>query len=216
MAVKRYSLKKDGNKSLSKNFKVKEFRSKCGADEILIDDKLVKLLQKVRDKFGKVSVSSAYRTEKHNAKVGGVPKSQHRYGTASDITLSFSSAKKLLECARYAEKIGFTGIGLDNKYQNFLHLDTREKVSYFRYNSRGGTYSVPSFFNTVQRGMQNDDVKVLQERLTALGFKGNKGEVLSCDGIFGSSTEYALKNCQKANGLTADGVAGPKTWRKIY
>lgn len=216
MAVKKYSLKKDGNTSLSKNFKVKEFRSKCGADEVLIDEKLVKLLQKIRDKFGKVSISSAYRTAKHNAKVGGVPKSQHRYGTAADITLSFSSAKKLLECARYAEKIGFTGIGLDNKYQNFIHLDTRPNVSYFRYNSRGGTYSVPSFFNTVKRGMQSEDVKTLQKKLNECGYKGNKGEVLSADGIFGSSTEYALKNCQEANGLTADGVAGPKTWRKIY
>ena len=214
MAVKTYSVKQDGKKNISKNFKVKEFACKDGSDLILIDDLLVQLLQKVRDKFGKVSISSAYRTEKYNAKVGGVPKSQHRYGTAADITISKN--KELLECARYAEKIGFTGIGLDNKYQMFIHLDTRPNVSYFRYNSRGGTYSVPSFFNTVQRGMQNDDVKLLQERLTALGFKGNKGEVLSADGIFGSSTEYALKNCQKANGLTVDGVAGPKTWRKIY
>lgn len=216
MAVKKYSLRKDGKTSLSKNFKVKEFRSKCGSDEILIDEKLVQLLQKVRDKFGVVNISSAYRTESYNKKVGGVPKSQHRYGTAVDITLPFASAKKLLECARYAEKIGFTGIGLDNKYQNFLHLDTREKASYFRYNSMGGTYSVPSFFNTVKRGMQSEDVKTLQKKLNECGYKGNKGEVLSCDGIFGSSTEYALKNCQEANGLTADGVAGPKTWRKIY
>lgn len=214
MAVKTYSLKKDGNKSLSKNFKVKEFRCKDGSDEILICEKLVKLLQKVRDKFGKVSISSAYRTAKHNAKVGGVPNSQHRYGTAADITIKKNN--QLLECARYAEKIGFTGIGLDNKYQMFIHLDTRPSVSYFRYNSSGGTYSVPSFFNTVKIGMQNEDVKELQKRLNALGFKGKNGEVLSVDGIFGSSTEHALINYQKTHQLTADGVAGPKTWRKIY
>jgi murein L,D-transpeptidase YcbB/YkuD len=216
MAVKTYSLKKDGNTSLSKNFKVKEFRCKDGTDEILICEKLVKLLQKVRDKFGKVSISSAYRTKTHNARVGGVPNSYHRYGKAADITLSFSSSEKLLNCARYAEKIGFTGIGLDNKYQDFLHLDTRDSKSYFRYNSSGGTYSVSSFFNTVKRGSQNEDVKDLQKRLRDLGYSGIKGEVLSVDGIFGVSTEHALINYQATNGLTADGVAGAKTWRKIY
>lgn len=35
------------------------------------------------------------------------------------------------------------------------------------------------------------------------------------DGIFGSNTQIAVKNWQKAHGLTADGIIGPKTWASI-
>jgi hypothetical protein len=116
MAVKTYSLKKDGNKKLSENFRVREFRSRDGADKILIDEKLVSLLQKMRDKFGAVSISSAYRTVAYNRKVGGVSNSQHLYGLAADVTIKDNS--RLPEAAQYAEKIGFRGVGLDDKHQN--------------------------------------------------------------------------------------------------
>lgn len=213
MSVKTYSLKKDGNKSLTTNFKVREFRCRDGSDEILIDEKLARLLQKMRDKFGVINISSAYRTKSYNAKVGGVANSQHLYGLAADITLKDNS--KLLEAAKYAEKIGFTGIGLDNKYKMFIHLDTRKNKSFFRYNANGSTYSVGSFFTTVKRGSKGEDVKELQAKLKKLGYKGSDGKALTADGIFGANTEYALKNFQKDNGLTSDGIAGAKTWAKI-
>lgn len=38
------------------------------------------------------------------------------------------------------------------------------------------------------------------------------GAGLKIDGNFGQATEDALKHFQKAHGLTADGVCGPKTW----
>ena len=211
--MKKYSLKKDGNKKFSENFSVKEFRSRDGADEILTDEKLVNLLQKMRDKFGKINISSAYRTSSYNRKVGGVANSQHLYGLAADVTISDSS--KLLEAARYAEKIGFTGIGLDDKYQKFLHLDTRKNKSFFRYRSDGYTYVVNSFFTTVRLGSRGEEVKTLQKKLKSLGYKDSSGKELVADGIFGKNTEYALKNFQKKMNLTADGVAGPKTWAKI-
>lgn len=53
MAIKAYSYAKDGNRKLSANFAVKEFRCKDGSDPIFIDDELVTLLQKIRDHFGK-------------------------------------------------------------------------------------------------------------------------------------------------------------------
>lgn len=211
--VKTYSLKKDGDTKLSENFKVKEFRSRDGADKILIDEKLVCLLQKMRDKFGEIKISSAYRTATHNKKVGGVANSQHLYGLAADITIKDNS--RLTEAARYAEKIGFTGIGLDDKYQNFLHLDTRKNRSFFRYKSNGSTYSVPSFFVTVKPGSKGEEVKLLQEKLKKLGYKDSSGKDLVADGVFGKNTEYALKSFQKKMSLVTDGVAGPETWRKL-
>ncbi len=213
MSVKTYSLKKDADKKLSENFKVREFRSRDGTDKILVDEKLVKFLQKLRDKFGVINISSAYRTASYNRKVGGVANSQHLYGLAADVTLKDNS--KLLEAARYAEKIGFTGIGLDDKYENFIHLDTRKKKSFFRYNANGITYSVSSFFTTVRTGSCGDDVKLLQSRLKSLGYKDSSGRELVADGVFGKNTEYALKNFQKKMSIVTDGIAGPKTWAKL-
>ncbi len=213
MAVKKYSLKCDGDLKLSKNFCAREFRSRDGADEILIDEKLVTLLQKMRDEFGKIIISSAYRTPSYNTKVGGVKNSQHVLGQAADITLS--NPKKLLEAARFAEKIGFGGVGLDEKFGKFLHLDTRSKKSYFKYRSDGSTYSVLSFFKTIGKGSRGEEVKILQAKLKAMYFRGADSKPLSTDGVFGANTEYALKKFQKAKGITADGIAGPKTWKLI-
>ena len=100
MALNVYSLERDGEKSLSKNFKVKEFRCKDGSDPIFIDSELVEILQKVRDHFGKpVIINSAYRTAAYNLskKVGGAKFSQHQYGKAADIYIQGILITKLAE-----------------------------------------------------------------------------------------------------------------------
>ena len=55
-------------------------------------------------------------------------------------------------------------------------------------------------------GSRGDKVKELQQKLKRWGFYTG-----SIDGIFGSGTQAAVKNFQKKNGLTADGIVGPKT-----
>ena len=49
-----------------------------------------------------------------------------------------------------------------------------------------------------------------QKRLTLGGW--DTGGV---DGIFGSSTEAAVKRFQHDQGLAQDGVVGPQTWARI-
>lgn len=58
-------------------------------------------------------------------------------------------------------------------------------------------------------GMKGADVMVLQALLTAHGY------AVKVDGIFGSTTTTQLKAYQKAKSLTADGIAGDKTWAKL-
>lgn len=58
-------------------------------------------------------------------------------------------------------------------------------------------------------GMKGADVMVLQALLTAHGYS------TTVDGNFGSGTTTKLKAYQKANSLTADGIAGDKTWAKL-
>lgn len=123
-SVKVYSLAKDGNKALSTNFKVREFRCQDGSDVILIHPDLVKVLQKIRTHFARpVKLNSAYRTPSHNKKVGGETFSQHQYGTAADIVVTGVSPKKV---AQYVETLlpNKGGIGI---YSNFTHIDCRSK-----------------------------------------------------------------------------------------
>lgn len=63
---------------------------------------------------------------------------------------------------------------------------------------------------TLRRGSQGDEVADLQTILNA-----RYGADLDVDGNFGKATEAAVKAFQKANGLTADGVVGAKTWKAL-
>ena len=68
---------------------------------------------------------------------------------------------------------------------------------------------------TIKNGSKCEEVKTLQTLLKARGYKGANKKVLSLDGDFGANTEYALKAYQANWNLTADGIAGAKTWKKI-
>lgn len=120
--VRAYSKAKDGNKQLTKNFKVREFACSDGADVIFISHDLVEILQKIRDHFGKpVNINSAYRTPSKNKQVGGATYSQHLYGTAADISIAGVSPKAVAEFAEtLLPKTG--GIGI---YKTFTHVDVR-------------------------------------------------------------------------------------------
>lgn len=63
---------------------------------------------------------------------------------------------------------------------------------------------------TLRRGNKGEAVEELQALLNAkFGFD------LEIDGDFGRATETAVKEFQKKNGLTADGVVGKKTWAAL-
>ncbi len=120
--LKAYSKKKDGNKKLSANFRVKEFACTDGSDPVFIDTELVKILQKIRNHFGKaVTITSAYRTPGKNKAVGGTAYSQHLYGRAADIKVKGVAPKQV---AAYAEKL-LPGTGSIGIYKSFCHIDIR-------------------------------------------------------------------------------------------
>ena len=62
------------------------------------------------------------------------------------------------------------------------------------------------------RGGNYSDVVALQNKLNELGYVGADGKPLSVDGDFGRNTDYAVRNYQRDNGLTVDGLVGDITW----
>ena len=133
MAIKEYSLAKDGAKSLFPAFKVREFRCRDGSDAIMIDQTLVVLLQAIREHFGKaVVITSGYRTATHNTAVGGAKSSQHLLGRAADIQVAGVSVE---DVASYAEALMPDWGGVDRypikpgRARGWVHVDTRPNKS---------------------------------------------------------------------------------------
>lgn len=62
----------------------------------------------------------------------------------------------------------------------------------------------------LRKGSSGTEVKQLQENLNKLGYNCGKA-----DGVFGNNTELAVRNFQKDNGLTADGIVGNATYTAI-
>lgn len=61
----------------------------------------------------------------------------------------------------------------------------------------------------VGKGDKGDAIKGLQKLLNDKGYK------LDVDGIFGAGTDTAVRDYQKKNGLTVDGIVGEATWNKL-
>lgn len=120
-----YSLKSDGEKYLTKNFKVKEFACKDGSDPVFIARELPMVCQYIRTRTGKGFVpNSAYRTPEHNKREGGVPNSQHVYGCAVDIPkLSGYTPAKMASIAREIMP-DWGGVGI---YSWGIHVDVRKE-----------------------------------------------------------------------------------------
>jgi len=112
------------------NFTVREFASRCGADEIRICGVLIYYLQRIRDHFGEpITITSGYRSSAHNAATpGAASRSQHMEGTAADFIVNNRRMSEVREFVR--DELGFGnldggwgGLGIAD---NFVHIDTRD------------------------------------------------------------------------------------------
>lgn len=242
MAIKEY--RKDYRTALSDNFKSNEFacQGKGCCSTVKIDEKLVEYLQDIRDYFGSpVTITSGYRCEKHNKAVGGASGSRHTKGQAADIMVK---GVKPVHVAAYAESIGVKGIGLYETEADgfFVHIDTRTNKSFWygksekyrstfggenptkrwQYAAMADGFDLPSGAD----GLWGSECEaVAKKAVCKKRISGYKYPNLTMivqdkvgavpDGKFGSKTKDAVKKYQKANGLTADGEVGYKTWRKM-
>ncbi len=135
MAVKTYSLKTDGEKSLSAHFKVKEFKCKDGTDKILINTDLITVLEELYSYLNckAINITSGYRTPSHSVNVGGYATDQHTKGNAADISCkkqdgTLYSSNEI--CCALEDIFHNGGIGRINKNHS-VHVDVRGKKCWF-------------------------------------------------------------------------------------
>lgn len=93
---------------LSEHFKLSEFTRSQTATRFSINNtpsnKQVKalkalcdnILEKIRAQFGPVIISSGYRSEELNTRIGGATKSQHTKGQAADIEVAHGISNRVL------------------------------------------------------------------------------------------------------------------------
>ena len=100
-------------------------------------------------------------------------------------------------------------IGLEDRKKHYAHI-----LEIF-----GTEYEADDSDDTEEEETDSEDININQ-----VIKKGSKGPTvlalqealnIGADGSFGSGTEKALKAWQEENGLTADGIAGPKTLAKL-
>lgn len=211
---------KTDESKLAGNFHAGEFKCKCNrCSTMLIDEKLVQILQKIRDHFGvSVNVNSGYRCPEHNAEVGGSSSSHHMRGMAADIRVKGITPK---EVAEYAESIGVKRIGLyEGDEGEFVHIGSDETKRFWL--GKAGT-NVDTFGGAVQqtvtvtlpvlkKGAKDGAVWGLQALL--LGYGYDLGEK-KLDGSFGGKTETAVKQFQLERKLEVDGSVGKATWTEL-
>ena len=113
---------------LSKDFSRSEFACKgkgCCGGAAPVHPALIAGLQELRDRVDlPLIIPSGFRCVVHNARVGGVPDSQHTLAMAADVLCPAGwSAEQL---AKEAEKVEVFRRGGIDIYPGRIHVDVRE------------------------------------------------------------------------------------------
>jgi zinc D-Ala-D-Ala carboxypeptidase len=106
-----------------KYFKYEEFASPDLPDSgSLMDPTFVGMLDNARESSSvPFKINSAYRSEKHNQRIGGKKNSSHLVGKAADISCTDSRSRWIIISA--LQKAGFNRFGIA---KTFIHVDSDE------------------------------------------------------------------------------------------
>ena len=146
-------------------------------------------------KGGNVNIQQTTSTQNKNTSMGILATIQetlnNRYGLNIAVDNMYGNeTKKALVKALQTE--------LNKQYNKGLAVD-----GIFGEKTKNGCVNV-------KKGAKGNITYILQAILYCRGYN------IAVDGIFGSNTENAVKDFQKKNGLTVDGIAGKNTFAKLF
>lgn len=85
-----------------------------------------------------------------------------------------------------------------------------------KHDHKPAAQAAPMADGVLRKDEHGPEVKAMQERLNALGYRDAEGKALVADGKFGDRTKHAVEQFQREHpGLTVDGIAGPNTLREL-
>ena len=180
--------------------RVREFRGSSNSPTLWTTIRAMEAWNLTRRSYGKgIYIGYAF---KRIWEGGHGTASQHYAGVSFDVGQNVSSTERraIWNAANntgawgYVEPLNLTPTWL------YVYL------LYFRPACSGTTSGYP----TVRRGSISTYVLILQDALNALGYT-----TYTLDGKFGPNTERAVIAFQRDMGLTADGIAGCNTWKKL-
>jgi len=121
----------DEEQNLSKNFKVKEFLmhgdscKKAGITEserltLVLNEQILIGIQKLRDRFGSITINSGYRNEKYCLSIGSTATSKHIRGMAIDFACNNIPVYKAY--IRSCNK-SLNIFGMENNTKGYIHIE---------------------------------------------------------------------------------------------
>lgn len=182
------------------SLRVKEFRGSSNSAVLWTTTAAMEAWNLTRRSYGKgIYVGYAF---KRIWEGGHGTRSQHYAGVAFDVGQNTTAAARR-QIWNAASKTGAWGyVEPLSMTPTWVHFDRR----YGTPACSGTTSGYP----TCRRGDKNTYVLILQDALNALGYSTK-----TLDGAFGQNTYAALRAAQRSFGLTADGVCGCNTWKKL-
>ena len=177
---------------------VKEFKGSTKSDTIWTDKATMEAFNNLRRKYGSaIKVGYGF---KRIGEGGHSNMSQHYVGVAMDIGQGMgNTARDKIRKIAVDSKM-YTYVEPKSLTPTWVHIDTRNKRPAC---STGG-------YPLIKYGSKGVYVATLQDALNFLGYSSG-----NIDGIFGNNTKNAVIRFQRANGLTADGIVGCNTWKKL-
>lgn len=180
------------------NLSVDEFKGSTKSNVIWTEKKTIEAFNKLRQLYGKnIKVGYGFKRIREG---GHANMSQHYAGVALDVGQGMGNeARDKIRKTAVDSKL-YTYVEPKSLTPTWVHIDTRDRRPAC---STGG-------YPLVKMGSKGVYVATLQDALDFLGY-----DSLEIDGIFGNKTKNAVINFQRKNGLSADGIVGCNTWRKI-
>jgi hypothetical protein len=157
-------------------------KSTIKPDEHIINVKLVDVHDELKERYGKLWVTSTFRSPAANKATGGATKSQHMLGNAMDVRPASQEYFEQLRAsigsksgAVYHElvSLGVRGFGI---YDNFVHLDVRPVQDPVHWNETNLTWSqmveraMDPDAEDVTTAVQGKALKTVQEKPAVLAY----------------------------------------------